>query len=367
MYVKSVALEGFRNYTNATAQFDTGINVIIGDNGQGKTNLLESIYYLATAKSFRTRYDSEIIGFDSSSARINAVIFSQGRDQKIDIILKRGKKKEIYVNGVKVKKAYELTGKLMTVLFCPEDLSLIKDGAAVRRRLMDSAICQLRPKYSVFLSEYNKLYENKTRILKDFREKPSLLDTLDEFSIAMAKRSAQIIYYRSYFVKKLEENASIIHGDFSGGREHLSLTYKTVRTVENPFASPAEIYENLVEHQRELRQSEIDSGQCLSGAHRDDIEININGKNARSFASQGQTRTAALSIKMAERDIFLEDLGEPPILLLDDVLSELDSARQNYVLNRIMSGQVLITCCEDANIAVRTGGKILKIVSGDIK
>jgi len=366
MYVDKIVLEGFRNYENATVNFDKGVNVIIGDNGQGKTNLLESIYYLTSAKSFRTRFDKELIGLDKISARITAAFFSQGRDQKIDVFIPRGKKKDIHMNGARLKKFSELYGRVTAVLFCPEDLALVKGGASVRRRLMDSAISQLRPKYVVYLSEFNKLYENKTRILKDFREKPSLLDTLDEFSTAMAHRSAQIIYYRSHFIKKLNEKAAVIHGDFSGGREELCLSYKTVKTVEEPTGLPSIIFENLMEHQALRRRAEIESGMCLSGAHKDDIEININGISARSFASQGQTRTAALSLKLAEREIFCEETGEPPILLLDDVLSELDSTRQDFVLNRIMSGQVLITCCEDDRIAERTGGKILKIIKGEV-
>lgn len=355
MYVSKITLEGFRNYTDATAHFDRGINVIIGDNGQGKTNLLESVFYLTSARSFKTRYDRELIGFDREIANIKADIYSQGREQKIEIVLKRGRKKNLIVNGAKVKRSADLSGKITAVLFCPEDLALVKGGPAVRRRLMDLAICQMRPKYAAFLSDFNRIYENKLRILKDFSKKPSLLDTLDEFSGAMAQRSAQLIYYRAHFVKKLSEYAAKIHGEFSQGTEKLTLEYRTVKTVRDPFGSPSEIFESLMEHQRDLRQAEIDSGQCLSGAHKDDIEIEINGKSARSFASQGQTRTAALSIKLAESEIFTEEIGEPPILLLDDVLSELDAKRQEFVLGKIRSGQVLITCCEDDRIIERGG------------
>lgn len=366
MFVKNIELEGFRNYGLAETSFDPKVNVIIGDNGQGKTNLLESIYYLTCAKSFRTRYDREVIGFDREFSRIYSEFFLEGRTQKIEINIRRGVKKQLILNGVKLKKASELSGKLMAVLFSPDDLSIVRAGASLRRGLMDTAICQMRPKYRGALGEFLRLYEHKTRILRDFREKPSLLSALDDFNTRLAKVGGELIYYRASFVKKLELYANTVHNEFSGGKEELTLDYKTVKTVKDPFKKPAELFSDLMEHQLSHRQREIDSGLCLSGAHKDDIEIKINGISARSFASQGQARTAALSIKLAERDIFKGDTGEYPILLLDDVLSELDAARQDYVLNSIQDGQVFITCCEDQKIAERTGGKILRIERGRI-
>ena len=277
-----------------------------------------------------------------------------------------GQTKKILVNGVR-KTAGELAGTVNTVLFCPDDLNLIKEGAAVRRRLLDNAISQIRPKYAELLGEFNRLYEHKTRILKDWREKPSLLDTLDEFSDALCRVSAQLIRYRAAFTARLDEAAAPIHKEFSGDGEELSLRYATVSTVTDPFAPARDIYYQICDHQERHRQAEIDSQQCLTGAHKDDLEIFINGRSARSFASQGQTRTAALSVKLAEREIFLAETGEYPILLLDDVLSELDDARQSFVLNRIGGGQTLITCCEDENISSRTGGKVLFVEKGRIR
>lgn len=366
MFVNKIALDSYRNYKSAEAEFDKGINVIIGNNGQGKTNLLESIHYLTAAHSFRTRSDRELIRFDSPHAKIKADIYSQERQQLIEIILPRSGKKDILLNGVRQKKTSDIAGKVMTVLFCPEDLFLVKSGPAIRRRLMDLAIGQLRPKYAVYLAEFNRAFEHKTRILRDFRVKPSLMDMLDEFSMTMAQKSAHIIFYRAAFVKKLAAYASAVHHEFSGGTETLSMNYKTVSTVRDPLSSPSEIFIDILERQKALRQAEINSAICLTGAHKDDIAIDINGISARSYGSQGQTRTAALSIKMAERDIFYEEMGQYPILLLDDVLSELDAKRQDFVLNRIKSGQVLITCCEDRRIATRTGGKILHIEKGEI-
>ena len=366
MRVKRIALNGFRNYDFETVDFIDGTNVISGQNAQGKTNLLEAVYLLSCGRSFRTRFDRELIGFDSSWAEILADVYSHDREQTVSIRLQTGQAKQIKVNSVK-KSAGELSQVVNAVLFCPDDLNMIKDGAAVRRRLMDNAISQIRPRYAQYLSDFNRLYEHKTRILKDWREKPSLLDTLDEFSEGMCRASAQIIRYRAAFSQRLSQAAAPIHRDFSGNGEELSMAYKTVSSVKDPFGPVKEIYYDICEHQERHRQAELDSSQCLTGAHKDDLEIYINGRSARSFASQGQTRTAALSVKLAEREIFLAETGEYPILLLDDVLSELDEKRQEFVLNRIGGGQTLISCCEDEGISRRTGGKVLFVEKGKIR
>jgi len=366
MRVEKIALNGFRNYEWETVEFDPGTNVICGQNAQGKTNLLEAVYMLSMGRSFRTRFDRELVGFDFSEGEILAEVFSHERDQTVNIKFRPGQAKKILVNGVR-KTASELSTVVNTVLFCPDDLNLIKEGASVRRRLLDNAISQIRPRYAEILSEFNKYYENKTRILKDWHEKPALLDTLDEFSDGMARASAQIIRYRASFAARLNEVAPAIHREFSGENEEIRIDYRTVSTVRDPFASAKEIYYDICEHQEAHRQAELESAQCLTGAHKDDLEIAINGRSARSFASQGQTRTAALSLKLAEREIFLSETGEAPILLLDDVLSELDRKRQEFVLNRLSGGQTLITCCEDADISRRTGGRVLFVEKGRIK
>ena len=366
MKILRLALNGFRNYEFESAEFSEGTNVIYGQNAQGKTNLLEAVYMLSMGRSFRTRFDRELVGFGYSSAEILAQIESHGREQTVKISLVPGQSKKISVNGVK-KTASELAGTINTVLFSPEDLNLIKDGAAIRRKLMDNAISQIRPKYAEILSQFNRLYEHKSRILKDWREKPSLLDTLDDFSDGMCRASAQLIRYRASFAARLNEAAEPIHRDFSGNNEKLEIKYQTVSTVTDPLAPAKDIYYELCEHQESHKRAELEAGQCLSGAHKDDLLININGNLARSYASQGQTRTAALSIKLAEREIFLSEMGEYPILLLDDVLSELDMKRQEFVLNRIGGGQTLITCCEDEGISSRTGGKVLFVEKGKIR
>jgi len=366
MRVDSLSLRDFRNYEFAKAEFEPGINVIAGPNAQGKTNLLEAVYMLSCGHSFRTRFDRELIRFGADFGEIKAEIFAGERQQRIDISLRRGLKKDIRINAVK-KRSGELSETLNTVLFCPDDLNLIKEGAAARRRLMDMAISQLRPGYGRLLADFNKLYENKSRILRDYRDNPAMLDTLDEFSDGLARVSARMIRYRASFARRLADMAAPIHREFSGRGEELSMEYKTVSTVTDPTAPAEEIYMQILEHQRSHRAAELSSGSCLTGAHKDELEISINGQSARAFASQGQTRTAALSIKLAEREIYLAETGEYPILLLDDVLSELDSRRQEFVLNRIGSGQTLITCCEEAEISSRTGGKLIFVEGGRVK
>ncbi|MGI5936772.1 MAG: DNA replication/repair protein RecF [Oscillospiraceae bacterium] len=366
MRVDSIQLENFRNYRTAQVDFGPEINIISGRNAQGKTNLLEAVYLLTGGRSFRTRFDRELIAFESNFARICARINAAGRDQTVDITLRRGQRRKILKNGVK-KTAAELSDTLTAVIFCPDDLYIIKDGAHARRRLMDMAISQIRPGYEAILSEFNRLYEHKARILKDWREKPSLLDMLEDFNQKMCVCSARLIRYRASFAARLMKAAVPIHREFSGGREDISITYTTISTVTDPLAPVGTLVEEISRHQAAHYRAELESGLCLTGIHKDDLEIKIGGTSARSFASQGQVRTAALSIKLAEREIFLEETGEYPVLLLDDVLSELDSERQEFVLNRIGGGQTLITCCEDDDIAKRTGGRIIMVEGGKIR
>jgi len=366
MIVNEISLENFRNYSLQTVQFGDGINVISGKNAQGKTNLIEAVYYLTGGRSFRHASDRDLISFQSEYAKIKADVISADREQTLEAHLFKGRGKELYANGVKLRKVGELTGRLTSVMFGPDDLDMIKDGASVRRKLMDQCLSQLRPGYMQALTEFNKLYEHKTKILKDYRDKPSLLELLDDYDLRLAQRSARLIYYRTAFAAGLSRRAASIHEEFSDGVEELSIKYKTVGRADYSGMKPEQILPLLLEHQREHRQAELGSGHCLSGAHKDDLEIEINGAPARKFASQGQARTAAVSIKLAERDIHFDDRGEYPILLLDDVLSELDAKRQEYILGKITSGQVMITCCDEGVAEAVTAGKVIRIESGKL-
>ena len=364
MIVRRVALEHFRNYTRFQGEFSPKVNVIWEENAQGKTNLLEALAYLSTASSHRARYDRELIQLGEERALVRSELFSRDREFALEARLGRGVRRQLFANGVKLKTAGELAGVLNTVLFCPEDLYLIREGAAVRRRFLDTCICQLRPRYAQALAEYRRLYEHKTRILRDWEEHPSLLDTLEEFNLRMAQTGALVIHYRAHFVKRLLEVTPPIHRDFSGGREELGLAYQTVSTVTNPLAPAREILQGLLEHQKTHRKAELEARQCLSGPHKDDLAVELDGMSAKTFASQGQTRTAALSLKLASREIFFQDTGEWPVLLLDDVLSELDEKRQEFVLNRINGGQVFITCCQEMDLDRLGEGRTFHIQGG---
>lgn len=249
MIVSAIELDYFRNYLHFEARFSPTINVIYGENAQGKTNLLEAIAYLSTATSHRARYDKELIGLGIDNAFIKAEITSREREFTLEARLARNARRQLFSNGVRLKGASELSGILGTVLFCPEDLNLIREGAAARRRFLDDCICQMRPRYAAALAEYKKLYDQKTRILRDWEQTPSLLDTLDDFNLRMAQTGAILVHYRAHFIRKLAEYAPAVHGDFSGGREKLTLAYETVKTIPNPEASPKELLPYLLQHQ----------------------------------------------------------------------------------------------------------------------
>lgn len=366
MLLRSLELDFFRSYTHLEARFDPGVNLICGDNAQGKTNLLEAVAYLSCARSHRARYDREMIMMGVDSAFLKGEVESRGRDFTLEAKLFRGRGRQLFSNGLRLRNAGELSGVLNTVLFCPEDLSLIREGGAARRRFLDGAISQLRPRYAEALAEYGRLYEHKTRILRDWQENPSLLDTLDDFNLRLAQTGAILIHYRAHFIRRLAKNAPAIHRDFSGGRENLTMEYRTVSTVDDPMRSPRDLLPMLLRHQESHRQAELEARQCLSGPHKDDLELFINGQSAKLYASQGQTRTAALSLKLAQREIFEEETGQWPVLLLDDVLSELDPRRQTFVLNRIRGGQVFITCCEEEKLEGLEAGRAFRLSGGKL-
>ena len=366
MRIDKLTLDGWRNYRRQTLDFDGSCNVIYGENAQGKTNLLEAMVYLSCGKSPRAHGDRELIGFDRQEASVTAQLLSRERAFTTDIQLFRGKRRKMTVNGVPAKTNAALSDVLHTVFFCPEDLFLIRAGAAERRRFMDLSLCQLRPRYAEALAEYGRLYEHKTRILRDSEEHPQLLQMLPEFNERLCRVGAVLIGYRARFCASLAEYARQAHFECSGEKEELTLLYRTVKTVEDPFAPQEQICEALRRHQEAHLAAERASRLCLSGPHKDDVEVLINGRSARQYGSQGQVRTAALSLKLAEREIHRSAMGEYPVMLLDDVLSELDPRRQEYVLNRISGGQVFITCCENDRLDTLLKGKVFHIRGGEV-
>ena len=367
MQIDRLHLQDFRNYITQSLEFDPGCNVIFGENAEGKTNLLEAIVYLSCGKSPRARTDRELIRFDAEAARITGEIFSRQRAFKTDIQLQRGQRRKMTVNGVTAKSAAALSDVFQTVFFCPDDLYLIREGAAARRKFLDTALCQLRPRYAMVLGEYSKAYEHKTRILRDSEEYPDLLTMLPEFSERLVQCGAILLHYIARYIQRLAEYAAANHAECSGGKEVLSIGYQTVSSVTDIMAEIPELEEQLRSHMASHREAEIASRLCLSGPHKDDLTVAINGREAKAYSSQGQTRTAALAIKLAEREILKNTTGEYPILLLDDVLSELDPKRQEFVLNRISGGQVFITCCEDDRLTELLNGKVFHVKHGTVE
>ena len=365
MVLENIALRDFRNYRELFLDFEPGVNLIVGDNAQGKTNLLESIAYLGSGRAFRTQKSCELVRLGADFADLEGSVFSQERQQSLRwVIFPVSRPRQVYRNGVKKKTAADISGVLQTVLFCPEDLMVLKSGASARRRLGDHALCQLRPNYEAALSEYGRILEQKNRILKDRHDNPALLEILPEYNARLCQVGALLISYRARFYEGLGREAEKYHSHFSGGAEDFRLEYKTVSTVTDPFASVAVLNEQLQEHLQSHYRAELESSQCLTGPHKDDFDVTLSGMSLKAFGSQGQTRTAAISLKLAQRALMAKESGEIPILLLDDVLSELDAGRQDFVLNQITEGQVFITCCEPGRFTKL--GKTIEIHKGNV-
>ncbi len=365
MNLKRLQLRSFRNYEEADLELEPGVNLIVGDNAQGKTNLLEAISYLGSGKSFRAMKTAEMIRFGADFAEVEGTVFSQEREQKLRYVLFSGSRpRQIWRNGAKKKSASELSGVLPTVLFCPEDLLILKMGSAQRRRFGDHALCQLRPNYDAALTEYQRILDQKSRILKDSRENPAVLAILPEYNQRLCQVGALLISYLARFYDSLGASAEKFHSQFSGGVENFSLEYKTVSTVSDPFAPLPVLQQDLQEHLCRHEKAELESGLCLTGPHKDDFTVSLSGIDLKAYGSQGQTRTAAISLKLAQRELMGREWGEEPVLLLDDVLSELDPGRQDFVLNQIVSGQVVITCCEPGRFTKL--GKTIEVRKGRI-
>ena len=365
MNLNSLYLRSFRNYEEVSLEFESGVNLIVGDNAQGKTNLLEAISYLGSGKSFRANKTAEMIRFGADFAEIEGSVYAQERQQKLRWLLFAGSRpRQLWHNGAKKKTASEIAGVLPTVLFCPEDLMVLKTGSSQRRRFGDLALCQLRPNYDAALTEYHRILDQKSRILKDHFDNPALLEILPEYNTRLCQVGALLISYRSRFYQALGASAGKFHSRFSGGVENFRLDYKTVSTVSDPFAPVAKLTEDLQEHLQRHYRAELETAQCLTGPHKDDFTVLLNDIDLKSYGSQGQTRTSAISLKLAQRELMGREWGEEPVLLLDDVLSELDPGRQDFVLNQIVSGQVFITCCEPGRFTKL--GKTIEIKKGNV-
>lgn len=333
MIIQSIELQNYRNYPQLVVEFHPGINIFYGDNAQGKTNILEAVYLCGTNKSHRGSKDREIIAFGQDEAHIKMYAKRDNIQNRIDMHLKKGKSKGIAINGVPIHKVSELFGMVNIVFFSPEDLQIIKNGPSERRKFIDLELCQLDKLYIYHLVNYNRCLQQRNRLLKEAGEKKDLLSMLEIWEEQMIKFGKPMIRRREEFIRQLNPVLTSIHQKLTGGREELIMMY-------DPDTEPEQLELALCNNRdRELRQK-----TTLSGPHRDDIRFMINGVDIRIFGSQGQQRTAALSLKLAEIELVKQQIRDVPILLLDDVLSELDSNRQNYLLDSMQGIQTIITC-----------------------
>ncbi|MBQ9535885.1 MAG: DNA replication/repair protein RecF [Clostridia bacterium] len=344
MEIAKIELRGFRSWREASLELAPGVNIICGGNGRGKTNLLEAVFLLSGLRSWRTPLRAELITHGGEAARIGAQAVSRGRDFEIDMHIPARGALGVRVNGRRLETRGALSEVVRCVLFSPEDLELVRGSPAMRRELLDRALCQLRPRYAQALQRYGRVLASKSRVLR--QEDGGGRELLPEYDAQLCTLGAGLLRYRARYVRLLAEEAAKVQLELSGGTERLELGYKTVSTVGDPFAPEAELRQALAAHMAAHREAELASGRCLSGVHRDDLEISINGYAARAFASQGQARSCVLALKLAERELFRQDMGEYPLLLLDDVLSELDASRQAYIAGHTPGGQTVITCCE---------------------
>ena len=357
MIIKSLELANFRNYEELNISFDKGTNILYGDNAQGKTNILEAIYVSATTKSHKGIKDKEIINFNKEEAHIRTYLEKEGVETRVDMHLRKNKSKGIAIDGQKIKKAADLMGLLNVVFFSPEDLSIIKDGPAERRRFADMELCQLDSFYLYNLNHYNKIIGQRNKLLKDMYFQPELKETLNIWDSQLVSFGSKIIERREQFVKQLGEIIFDIHKKLSGGKEELVIAYEPDVSIED--------FEKQMKYNQD---KDIKLKQTTTGPHRDDFSFIVNGVDIRKYGSQGQQRTAALSLKLSEIELVKKISKDTPVLLLDDVLSELDSNRQNYLLNSIGNIQTIITCTGlDEFINNRFEiNKIFKVTNGTV-
>lgn len=357
MIIKSLEIADLRNYETLTISFDKGTNILCGDNAQGKTNILEAIYLSATTKSHKGSKDKEIVNFNKEEGHIRTYLEKDGVETRIDMHLRKNKSKGIAIDGQKIKKAADLLGLLNVVLFSPEDLSIIKNGPAERRRFADMELCQLDHFYLYNLNHYNKIVNQRNKLLKDMYFNPGLRETLNIWDSQLLSFGSKVIERRTLFASQLCEIISGLHKKLSGGKEELIIQYEPDVSIEE-FESKLKINQ---ERDVKLKQTSI-------GPHRDDFSFIVNGIDIRKYGSQGQQRTAALSLKLSEIELVKKMTKDTPVLLLDDVLSELDSNRQNYLLNSIGNIQTIITCTGlDEFINNRFEiNKIFKVTNGSV-
>lgn len=340
MYIKDLELINFRNYDYLKKEFGRNVNLIIGSNAQGKTNLLEGIYLTSIGRSFRTSRDSEMVKFGENQAKVKIHAEKEIMDTSIEVILKKDAKKSIKKDGVNVRKTSELLENILIVIFSPEDLKIVKDEPEKRRKFIDRELCQIQPLYYDSLSNYKKTLVQRNTYLKEENPDSSILDLWD---VQLAKYGAKIIHIREKFIRKISGFSGKIHSSITNGKETLFLEYNpNVLYVEDEKEQEGYFYDEI----KKAFKNDFRQRTTTRGPHKDDISFYANGINMRSFGSQGQQRTCALSLKLAELSLIREETGEDAILLLDDVMSELDVERQEYLIKTLKENQIFITTAD---------------------
>ncbi|MCI9570562.1 MAG: DNA replication/repair protein RecF [Lachnospiraceae bacterium] len=358
MFIESIELLNYRNYKQLHIDFHEGTNVLYGDNAQGKTNILESVYVCSTTKSHRGSKDREIVQFGQEESHIKMIVRRDGVPYRIDMHLKKNKARGIAVNGIPIKKSSELFGIVNVIFFSPEDLNIIKNGPSERRRFIDLELCQLNRLYVYYLVQFNKVIIQRNKLLKEIDFNPPLIDTLDLWDAQLVRFGRELIRLRASFIEELNEIIYGIHFHLSGNKETLTVKYE-------PNTAETDLEKALKKNRpQELRQK-----MTLTGPHRDDLNFIINETDIRKFGSQGQQRTAALSLKLAEIELVKKTVKDYPVLLLDDVLSELDKKRQEHLLSEIRHIQTIITCTGlDEFVSSKFQmNKTFKIVNGAVE
>ena len=367
MKVNKIEFESFRNIDKEIIEFSDGINVIYGENAQGKTNILEGIYLFARGKSFRAFKDKELIKFDKNIAY--AKMEFQVKDDKttLGVEIPKNQVKKFYRNKVKVNKTAEIIGEFRAVLFCPSHLGIIKDAPATRRKFIDVAISQLRPVYLKMMTRYNQVLEERNAILKMMpEERAQNLELIDIYSEELASLCADIADIRNEYIKKLDYWVKIFFDEMTKGQESPKITYEA-NVNENDFENRESLKNRYLNLLKNNKEREFKYGATLFGIHKDDLKIEINGKDSRLYSSQGQQRSLALAMKMAEGEISREQKGEYPVFLFDDVLSELDDNRKSYILSNIKNRQVIITACDKSVFENSEGCNFINIENGQRK
>lgn len=363
MQVSRLSFEGFRNLKPGTFEPVPGVNVIVGENAQGKTNLLEAIWLFTGTKSFRSAKDSELIAFGSEQSRLSLAFTAADREQEAEILIQN--RRMATLNGIKQSSAAKLAGVFCGIVFSPTHLSLIKGGPAERRRLIDAAYCQLRPAYVKALSEYARILSQRNALCKARDTGEAAAEMMDLWDRQLAQAGCRIMHARQRYLQHMAPIARKIYQGLSSGKEEFDLRYAATVNIL-PEETPTEMAVKLYEELRLHRRDDFAAGCTTVGPHRDDMEVYINGCSARSFGSQGQQRSAVLAIKLAEAAMLEEVTGEKPIALLDDVMSELDHSRQEYILNHIRDWQVFITCCDPEPLKALKGGQKIYVKNGKL-